>query len=100
MILPGVTIRRPEGADGVDLSDLTDSVRTRPACWAEGELDTLVMPLDPEPSEAEATAIRRRLATVDAADEAWLYSLLDLTPASPFEERWLAAELAKYGETT
>jgi hypothetical protein len=103
MILTNMAVRRPEGADAVDLTDLTTdsgAVQVGPAFWSPAAVDELVIPMDPEPSPAEQTAIRRRLATVDAADEARLHSLLALTPATDFERAWLDAELAKYGETT
>lgn len=81
---------------GTDLSDLTASQRTGVPYFEPD--DWLVIPLDPEPSEVEQTAIRRRLVTVDADDEARLYRLLAITPASLFEQEWLDTELARYGE--
>lgn len=67
-------IERPAGAawrvvgfDSIDFSDLTTSPRSGPAAW---DGDALVLPFDPEPSEAEQSAIRLRLLTRDAAHEA------------------------------
>lgn len=80
---------------GTDLSDLTASQRTGVPYFEPD--DWLVVPLDPEPSEVEQTAIRRRLVTVDAEDEARLYRLLDR--AAEVHQEWLDTELARYGET-
>lgn len=63
-IPPGGQLRA--GAAAVDISDLTDSVRTAPAGWLDGSLE---IPLHPEPSAAEQVLIRRRLLTRDAAEE-------------------------------
>lgn len=90
--LPGGLLQRAEA----DLSDLTASQRTGRCYWEAR--DWLVVPLDPEPSKAEQTAIRRRLVTANAEDEARLVSLLEIDPATPFEAAWLSAELARYGE--
>lgn len=60
---PGALLRPAD----TDLSDLTDCVRTGPARWVTGGLE---IPFEPEPSEAEQAAIRRRLLTRDADDEA------------------------------
>lgn len=99
MILRGIRPGRP--VDEADLSDLTTCKRTGPAYWHPDEVDALVVPLDPEPTESEALAIRRRLVSADAADEAHLYELLaavkdNLTPA--WARLTLQAELARYGE--
>lgn len=101
MILRNLRLAR--AADDVDLTDLTASCRAGAAYWMDGEVDTLIVPLDPEPTEAEAVAIRRRLATTDDADEAHLYELLAAAndPATPTWARAsLRAELARYGEST
>lgn len=95
LYLPGGLLKRAEA----DVSDLTDSTRSGACYWDPAELDVLVCPFDPEPTEAESVAIRRRVVTVDAADEQRLYDLLAMVPASPFESAWLASELARYGET-
>jgi hypothetical protein len=105
MILSDMVIRRPEGADAVDLSELTASVQVGPAFWSPAAVDELVIPMDPEPSPAEQTAIRRRLATVDADDEANLHDLLAQRKAltglePPLLVRWLDDRLRAYGETT
>lgn len=86
--------------DDVDLSDLTASVQTGPAYWdPEATVATLVIPFDVEPTAAEAEAIRRRLVTVDAADEARL-AQTERDAADPNTPSWarslLRAELARY----
>lgn len=101
MILTDIIIRRPAGADGIDLDDLTDSTRTGPAYWHPEQPDALVIPLDPEPSDDEAAAIRRRLVSVDAADESRLVELLDAAddPLTPiWAKLTLQSELAAYGQ--
>jgi hypothetical protein len=108
MILTNMAVRRPEGADAVDLTDLTTdsgAVQVGPAFWSPAAVDELVIPMDPEPSPAEQTAIRRRLATVDADDEANLHDLLAQRKAltglePPLLVRWLDDRLRAYGETT
>lgn len=101
MILRNVRLART--ADDIDLADLTDSIRVGVAYWSRGEVDALVMPLDPEPTEAEARMIRRRLVTADAADERHLGELLS-AHADPQAPAWarlaLAAEIGRYGEPT
>lgn len=99
MILRNVRPKR--GADTIDLTGLTAAQRTGEAYWHPDELDTLVMPLDREPTPAEAKAIRRRLVTEDAADEAHLSELLKghRDPGAPAWARaTLAAEIGHYGE--
>jgi hypothetical protein len=64
-----------------------------------------VIPFDPEPSPAEQNAIRRRLVTRDAADEAKLYDLLAQREAltglePPLLVAWLDDQLVAYGEPT
>ncbi len=97
LYLPAGQLRRPE----VDLSDLTASQRCGDLYWDPESVDVLVIPMDPEPSEAEQVLIRRRLVTVDAADEAHLDELL-ATVADPLVPSWarlvLRVELEKYGE--
>lgn len=94
-------IRTARRVDPTDFSDLTTSVQTAPAYWHPDEVDALVIPMDPEPSESEAAAIRRRLVTVDAADEEHLANLLrdaadPNTP--PWAQTLMRSELARYGE--
>jgi hypothetical protein len=84
-----------------DLSDLTASARDGECYWDDVEADVLVCPMDPEPSEAEQAAIRRRMVTADAEDEARLHELLDAVTdpgAPPWARLTLRAELARYGE--
>lgn len=83
-----------------DLSDLTASQRSGEPYWADDEIDVLVVPMDPEPSEAEQEAIRRRLVSEDADDEARLYRLIDRAAAMTTPQEWIETELARYGETT
>ena len=87
---------------GADLSDLTGSQRAGEFRWAPDEPDVLLCPMDPEPTEAEQVAIRRRLVTADAVDEARLYDLIDAraVATSTFERLWLDDQLARYGEPT
>lgn len=94
LYLPNNLLKR----GGADLSDLTDSCQTGPAYWDPEMLDVLVVPLDPEPTAAEQDAIRRRLVTVDADDEARYADLLAMreSATSQFEQMWLDTELAKY----
>lgn len=94
LYLPGGLLKR----HGVDVSDLTDSAHSEHCYWDPDAVDVLVCPMDPEPSSAEVEAIRRRYVTTDAADEARLYRLLDMSPSSPFEQEWLDDQLARYGE--
>ena len=99
MMIPD--FRPARAADETDFSDLTDSEQTGPARWHPDTPDALVIPFDHEPTAAEAAAIRRRLITADAAEEAQLYRLLDAhkDPAAPeWAKIILAVELAKYGE--
>ena len=102
MILHQISPAR--AADDIDLTDLTSATRTAPARWVEceehGAADCLLIPLDAEPTANEQAAIRRRLVTVDADDEARLASLRLLREAAttPFEVMWLDTELGKYGE--
>lgn len=87
-------------ADDCDWSDLTSAVQVGPAFWHQEVVDALVVPLLPEPSEAEAKAIRRRLVTADAAEEARVKALeADVASTStPESVRGLIrAELARYG---
>lgn len=92
--LPGGLLRRPDA----DLSDITTSKIAGRPYWEPN--DVLVVPFDREPTAAEAVKIRRRLVTVDAADEARLERLLGLKGSTdPFQREWVATELAGYGET-
>lgn len=92
--LPNDLLKRADA----DLSDLTASEQTGEPYWDEG--DMLVIPFDKEPTEAEQEAIRRRLTTLDAEDEARLYTLLNTreSTTSTFEELWLDEQLSRYGE--
>jgi hypothetical protein len=88
-------------ADDCDWSDLTDSVQTGPAYWSTEHVDALVVPFDTEPTPAEAKAVRRRLMTADAAEEARVYDLIaavadNQTPT--YARLILQSELARYGE--
>lgn len=74
MILDNIRPRRD--VDAADFSDLTGSEQTGPAKWVKGQVDALEVPLDPSTTAEEAKAIRRRLVTVDAADEAQLLALI------------------------
>lgn len=97
LYLPHGLLKRADA----DLSDLTASTREGDAYWDDDEPDVLVLPLFPEPTTAEQAAIRRRLVSVDAADEAHLYDLLAAAddPTAPTWARLtLRAELARYGE--
>lgn len=96
LYLPGNLLKRADA----DLADLTSSKRTGPASWDEG--DVLVIPFDTDPSEAEQEAIRRRLVTADAVEEARYAELLTMrgTATAPFEVMWLDTELAKYQPRT
>jgi hypothetical protein len=98
LYLPAGMLKR--SAD--DLSDLTSATLTAEPYWDPDELDVLVLEFDREPTPPEQAAIRRRLVTADAADEAHLEELraARATAATPFERLWLDAELAKYGEPT
>jgi hypothetical protein len=63
--------------------------------------DVLVVELDPPPSEAEKTAIRRKVVTTDAADEQHLADLLAsyADKSAPLWARVLIeTELKAYGE--
>lgn len=97
MILRDIYPARP--ADPTDFSDLTASVQTGPAYWLEGEVDTLVVPFDVEPTPAEAAAIRRRLITADAEEEARVKQL-EADAANPATPSWakplMRAELDRY----
>lgn len=95
--LPGGILKRA----AADVSDITSAVRTGECYWDPAELDVLVCPFDPEPTETEQLSIRRRIVTADAADEAHLYELLDAVndPATPEWARLtLRAQLDRYGE--
>lgn len=94
LYLPGGLLKRADA----DLSDLTTSQRTGDPYWAADEVDVLVVPLSGSPTAAQQKKIRRRLVTIDAADEARLYRLLAMTASSPIEQEWLDTELARYGE--
>lgn len=98
LYLPNGLLKRTDA----DLSDLTASQRTCEPHWDTEEADVLVIPMDPEPPEGEQAAIRRRLVTTDAADEAHLYELLTAA-ADPSPPLWarltLQSELARYGES-
>jgi hypothetical protein len=99
LYLPNGMLKRPN----VDLSDLTTATLVSEPHWDPDALDVVVLDFDHEPTPAEKTAIRRRLVTADAADEAHLDELLTARadPATPLWARlWLDAELAKYGEPT
>lgn len=87
-------------ADDCDFSDLTASVQVGPAFWHQDIVDALVVPMLPEPSVAEAAAIRRRIVTADADEEAHVKQLeadaaSTSTPASV--RGLIRAELARYG---
>lgn len=104
MILHCVKLARP--ADPTPIDDITTLPRgDEPARWVtcpDHPSDCLLVPFEVEPSEAEQTAIRRRLVTINAADEQRLYDLLSAreTATSTFERLWLDTELARYGEPT
>lgn len=70
MLLPLQPNELKRAPDDVDFSDLTDAEQTGPAFWDPEQADALVIPFDPEPSEAEQAAIARRLLSVDDAAEA------------------------------
>ena len=99
MILRNIRPRRD--VDAADLSDITDAARSGSAYWSDEEPDALVIPLDREPTEAQARKIRRRLVTADADDEAHLGELV-AAHADPQAPAWarlaLAAQIADYGE--
>lgn len=88
--------------DAVDLSDLTDAERSGPAYWdPEADVATLVVPVDPSATAAEAKAIRRRLVTKDAADERQLLDLIAAhkDPATPSWARPLiTSAISAYGD--
>lgn len=62
----GVNFREGDLND-LDFSDITASVMDGRVRW---DGDALVLPFDPEPSEADQAAIRLRLLTRDADHEA------------------------------
>lgn len=98
-------IRLARTADDVDIADLTTANRTGAAHWVDCDehapVDCLLVPLDDEPTADQQLAIRRRLVSADAADEAHLYDLLAMraSAATPFERMWLDEQLGKYGES-
>jgi hypothetical protein len=96
LYLPGGLLKRADA----DLADLTTSERTGEPYWDLEELDVLVVPLCPEPSPDDQAAIRRRLVTADAADEARYTELLSMRDqaSTTFERMWIDTELARYGE--
>lgn len=86
-------------ADDCDWSDLTASAQVGPAFWHQTIVDALVVPFVPEPTAAEAAAIRRRLLTSDADEEARVAQLAKDAdnPNTPTSVRGLIrAELARY----
>jgi len=109
LYLPNGLLKRVDA----DLSNLTDSQRVGAARWlrsdelpvvVDGEqrdVDVLLLPLDPPPSPEERVAIRRRLVTADAEDEAMLQVLIaeahtpDLSVKDQLQYRDL---LERYGE--
>lgn len=99
MILENIRLAR--AVDETDLSDLTSARQTEPAYWAPEAVDMLVIPMEPEPTAAEAVAIRRRLVTADAAEEQHLRDLLAAakdSSAPAWAKATIRAELARYGE--
>lgn len=64
MLIPVPFVLR--SVDDVDLSDVTDAVRTGPAVWVDGGLE---VPFDRDLTPDEVTAIARRLMSVDATEE-------------------------------
>lgn len=99
MILPNIRPGRP--VDDTDFSDLTAVAQTGPAFWHPTEPDALVIPTDSDVPPNEALAIRRRLVTRDAEEEAHLYALLtarDDTTTPTWAKPLIASELARYGE--
>jgi hypothetical protein len=89
----------PEGglsrSSDVDLSDLTTAARAGGASWVGDQ--TLEIPFDTEPTDAEQAAIRLRLLTRDAAHEAQvkaMRSALTELRASPTTPRELADAVA------
>lgn len=98
LYLPNGMLKRADA----DLSDLTASQRTGTAYWDPQQVDVLVIPLDPEPTPEEAEAIRRRLVTADADDEAHLSDLLAArgNATGVIERMWVETMLSRYGVTT
>lgn len=98
LYLPNGLSKRP----AADLSDVTTAKRTGDPYWDPNEADWLVLPLDREPTKAEAEKIRRRITTADAAEEALLTDIVATRKAAKTktERILLDAELAKYGEPT
>jgi len=114
LYLPEGRLRR--SCDAVDFADLTDATLDGPCRWltsdelpvevdgAERTVDVLLLPFEPDPSPAEQVEIRRRLVTVDQADEDTLHDLLAQRDAltglePPLLVAWLRGQLAEYGET-
>ena len=95
LYLPDGMLKRPNA----DLSDITRSKIVGRPYW---DGDWAIFPFDKEPTKAEQDRIRRRLVTVDAADEARLEALSTDRKAAKtkVEKIVLDTELAKYGEPT
>jgi hypothetical protein len=98
LYLPNSILKRAEA----DLSDITTAKRTGTPYWDPATVDWLVLPLDKEPTKAEADKIRRRITTGDAAEEALVVELVEARNAAKTkaERLLLNAELAKRGEPT
>jgi hypothetical protein len=65
MRIPDIKPGRPAAQD---FSDITSAKVNGEPYWEPG--DTLVLPLDKDPTEAELVKIKRRLRTKDAEEEA------------------------------